>query len=116
MPLWLLDLRVRILGERSLQGLLLAGINLSAPTQEGDAAPREWVVTRFIADMVRSRPTLDGILYTSSKQLPFGENIVVLKSVPVDVSTAPAHYRWSWKTFGFPFEAVRTHMKAEPMQ
>jgi hypothetical protein len=111
----LLDVRIRILGEGNPQGLLLAGLNLSEPRHKGDKAPREWVITRFIADLVRQRPTVDGILYTSSRLPPFARNIVLLKSVPTDVSTVPARYRWAWKHFGPPFDAIRSHLKAELM-
>jgi hypothetical protein len=112
-PLRLLDVRIRILGEENPQGLLLAGLNFSEPKHEGDAAPREWIVTRFIADLVRQRPSVDGILYTSSRLPPLAKNIVLLKSVPTDVSTPPARYRWAWKHFAPPFDAIRSHLKAE---
>lgn len=114
-PLRLLDVGIRILGEKNPQGLLLAGLNLSEPRHEGDKAPREWILTRFIADLVRQRSSVDGILYTSGRLLPFAKNIVLLKSVPTDVSTLPARYRWRWKHFGSPFDAIRSHLKAELM-
>ncbi len=114
-PLRLLDVRIRILGERNPQGLLLAGLNLSEPRHEGDKAPREWVITRFIADLVRQRRSVDGILYTSSRRLPFSKNIVLFKSVPTGVSTPPARYRWTWQHFGAPFDLIRSHLKAELM-
>jgi hypothetical protein len=112
-PLRLLDVSTRILGEGKPQGLLLAGLNLSAPRHEGDRAPREWIITRLIADLVRKRPGVDGILYTSSRLLPCAKNIVLLKSVPTEVSTLPARYRWAWKHFGPPFAPIRSHLKAE---
>lgn len=112
-PLRLLDVRIRILGEENPQGLLLTGLNFSEPRHEGDTAPREWIVTRFIADLVRQRPGVDGILYTSSRLPPLAKNIVLLKSAPTDVSTSPARYRWAWRHFGPPFDAIRSHLKAE---
>lgn len=114
-PLRLLDIRVSILGDGSTQGVLLAGLNLSAPTKPDDAAPREYVLTRFIADLVRRRPTADGIVFTSSRRLPFGANVVLLRDVPVVVTGAPALYRWSWTMCSAPFDMVRSHMVAEPV-
>lgn len=112
-PVRLLDFRIRILGDESSQGLLFSGLNLSQPRDLGDQAPREYVLTRFIADLVRSRPLIDGAVYTSSRLAPFGTNVVAVRDVPVVVTTAPARYRWSWKMFGAPFDAARSHMKAE---
>jgi RES domain-containing protein len=115
-PLRLLDAGIRILGEGEPQGLLLAGLNVSAPRHVSDKAPREWIITRLIADFVRQRPSVDGILYASSRLLPFAKNIVLVKSVPTEVSTLPARYHWAWKYFGPPFAAIRSHLKAELMQ
>jgi RES domain-containing protein len=111
----LLDLRIRILGEGAGQALLLSGLNLSQPKAAGDKAPREYVLTRFIADLVRRRHSVDGVIYTSSRLAPFGTNLVVVRNVPVVVSVAPARYRWSWKMLGPPFGSIRSHMKAEPL-
>ena len=79
--------------------------------------PREYALTRFIADLIRSRPKVDGIIYTSSRghiQL-FGTNIVLVREMPVALATAPRLYRWDWKMMGPPFGGTRSHLTASPV-
>lgn len=99
----LIDLRIRLLGATSLQGLLLTGINFSEPRDEDDKAPRAWLITRLCADLVRTRPRVDGIIYTSSLRPPVSDNIVLVRRVPVKVSSSPEKYTFEWDNLDFRF-------------
>ena len=64
-----------------LEGLVFKGALQQRVRQNQEAAP-EYHVPRYIADLVRYRK-LDGIIYTSSKEVPFrpdvfGTNLVIL--------------------------------------
>jgi hypothetical protein len=93
-----LDLRARILG-RGLPGpLLLAGLDVSVPRDPANQSPPEYAVSRYIADLVRKRRGAHGLLYTSSRDEPFGENLVVVKDpFPISVTADPQRYRWEQK-------------------
>jgi RES domain-containing protein len=104
-PLRVIDLSVTILGEPIPQDeLIFAGLGVSDEKTADDHNPREYVLTRFIADLVRRRPSVDGVLFTSSVRRPWAKNLVVVREdCPVRVSVAPELFRWDWVTMDASF-------------
>jgi RES domain-containing protein len=115
-PIRVLDLRVRILG-RGLSGpLLLAGLGVSVPRDPADHSPSAYAITRYIADLVRKRRHVHGLVYTSSRDEPFGENLVLVKDpYPITVRADPRRYRWASKPGPFFDEGLLGRMHAQPI-
>jgi hypothetical protein len=89
-PIRVIDVRIRLLGT-SKRGCLSAGLRVSDPKNEKDKFPNEYLIPRFIADLVRRRPRVDGILYTSSIR-ELGDNLVLIRQVPIKVEVPPEKY------------------------
>lgn len=102
-----------LLGRRPLFPLLLEGLvfgdSLREPVKGERWAAEQYHVPRYVADLVRRRG-LDGVLYTSSKELPFkpdvfGTNLVIINSNFRKFISIEEYglYRWHETTFCEPF-------------
>jgi hypothetical protein len=88
-PIRVIDVRIRLLGT-SKMGCLSAGLRFSDPKDE-DKFPNEYLIPRFIADLARRRPRVDGILYTSSIR-ELCDNLVLIRRVPIKVEAVSEKY------------------------
>lgn len=108
-----LNATIPILGMSEYLPLLLSGLvftgALTMPVQDSRCGAPQYVVPRYIADLVRRRG-LEGILYTSSKEFPFkpdvfGTNLVIINSNFRKFISIKEYglYRWHETIFCEPF-------------
>jgi hypothetical protein len=112
--LWLAELSVRRplrvlnIGTGTNQSLLLEILIMSSLLRTPRSKPGffqpQYLLTRFLADIVRSR-RLDGIVYASSQEYPFtfearGTNLVILRPDYRNFVTVERYARRAWKHTG----------------
>jgi len=99
-PLKVLDLGIWVVGEQSRLPVVLEGLRglLTAKRERADLSPQQYNLSRFVADLARRRG-LDGIVYTSSREHPFGpdvfgKNLVILNHQKAKVVWGPTLHVW----------------------